>query len=109
MHRDAYTPAAAGMWKQEPSPTPTPRWLPKHTHTYTHICCLPSCRRRHIQLQAGAHLPWQAAAATILADEGLKGFYRGFIPNTLKNLPNKGEVAASSAGSLGCTPNNRFP
>ena len=49
--------------------------------------------RRHIQLQAGAHVAWQAAAASILRDEGLRGMYRGFIPNTLKNLPNKGAPA----------------
>ena len=26
----------------------------------------------------------------ILAREGIPGFYRGFLPNALKNLPNKG-------------------
>ena len=25
--------------------------------------------------------------------EGLPGFYRGFLPNALKNLPNKGRLA----------------
>lgn len=34
----------------------------------------------------------QVAAGQILVDEGMRGFYRGFIPNTLKNLPNKGEL-----------------
>lgn len=46
--------------------------------------------RRHIQLNAGKSLPWQVAAMNILQDEGLRGMYRGFVPNTLKNLPNKG-------------------
>ncbi|GAB4824186.1 hypothetical protein N2152v2_011232 [Parachlorella kessleri] len=46
--------------------------------------------RRRIQLSAGQSVAWQAAALTILQDEGVKGFYRGFVPNTLKNLPNKG-------------------
>ena len=28
----------------------------------------------------------------ILAREGVPGFYRGFLPNALKNLPNKGAL-----------------
>ena len=55
------------------------------------VACYPlDTVRRRIQLSAGQSVAWQAAALTILQDEGVKGFYRGFVPNTLKNLPNKG-------------------
>lgn len=33
-------------------------------------------------------------AEKILNREGLGGFYRGFLPNALKNLPNKGVLVA---------------
>ena len=29
-------------------------------------------------------------AQKIMQRDGLAGFYRGFVPNALKNLPNKG-------------------
>jgi hypothetical protein len=35
-------------------------------------------------------VPFTVAAATILREQGLAGMYRGFVPNALKNLPNKG-------------------
>jgi solute carrier family 25 (mitochondrial phosphate transporter), member 23/24/25/41 len=46
--------------------------------------------RRQIQLEATRAVPWQAAAVKILNADGIKGFYRGFLPNAIKNLPNKG-------------------
>ena len=62
------------------------------------VACYPlDTVRRRIQLSAGQSVAWQAAALTILQDEGVKGFYRGFIPNTLKNLPNKGWHCAAWA------------
>lgn len=56
----------------------------------TTVCYPLDTIRRQIQMGAGASLGWQVAAMSILRDEGLRGMYRGFIPNTLKNLPNKG-------------------
>lgn len=46
--------------------------------------------RRQIQLEATKSIPWQTAAAAIMTSDGFAGFYRGFIPNAVKNLPNKG-------------------
>lgn len=55
------------------------------------VSCYPlDTIRRHIQLQAGRSVPWHTAAAMILAEDGIGGLYRGFLPNALKNLPNKG-------------------
>lgn len=55
------------------------------------VSCYPlDTIRRRIQLEASKAIPWEAAAAAILAEEGLGGMYRGFIPNAIKNLPNKG-------------------
>jgi hypothetical protein len=34
-------------------------------------------------------------ARKIIAREGVGGFYRGFLPNALKNLPNKGKPPVS--------------
>ena len=49
-------------------------------------------RRRQIQLQStGGDGAWQMARA-ILTRDGVPGFYRGFLPNALKNLPNKGRL-----------------
>ena len=33
-------------------------------------------------------------AQKIMQREGIAGFYRGFLPNALKNLPNKGMLSA---------------
>lgn len=41
-------------------------------------------------------------AEKILHREGVAGFYRGFLPNALKNLPNKGAPRTLSAPSLVC-------
>jgi solute carrier family 25 phosphate transporter 23/24/25/41 len=46
--------------------------------------------RRRIQLQAGRSVAWHVAAGGILREDGVGGLYRGFLPNALKNLPNKG-------------------
>lgn len=55
------------------------------------VSCYPlDTIRRRIQLEAAKSVPWQVAAAAILAEEGIGGMYRGFIPNAIKNLPNKG-------------------
>ncbi|KAI7839404.1 hypothetical protein COHA_006805 [Chlorella ohadii] len=55
------------------------------------VTCYPlDTIRRHIQLQAGRSVAFHVAARTILKDDGLAGLYRGFVPNALKNLPNKG-------------------
>lgn len=54
-------------------------------------CCYPmDTLRRQIQLQTGRAVSAQAVLADAWAKEGLQGFYRGFLPNALKNLPNKG-------------------
>jgi solute carrier family 25 phosphate transporter 23/24/25/41 len=50
----------------------------------------PTDRRRRIQLEAARNLPIAVATMRILQEDGIGGMYRGFIPNTLKNLPNKG-------------------
>ncbi len=47
-------------------------------------------RRRQIQLQSTGGSGPLHMAEKILHREGLAGFYRGFLPNALKNLPNKG-------------------
>ena len=55
------------------------------------VSCYPlDTVRRHIQLQAGRSVAWHVAAGTILREDGVGGLYRGFLPNALKNLPNKG-------------------
>lgn len=49
--------------------------------------------RRQIQLQSTASLGMLPMAQKIMVREGVAGFYRGFLPNALKNLPNKGAAA----------------
>ncbi|KAK9836298.1 hypothetical protein WJX81_003355 [Elliptochloris bilobata] len=46
--------------------------------------------RRQIQLQSSGSVQVPEMVRRILAREGVPGFYRGFLPNALKNLPNKG-------------------
>lgn len=73
-----------------------PRELPSFARGFTAaliatVSCYPlDTIRRHIQLQAATRVSWGAAAAAILREDGLAGMYRGFLPNALKNLPNKG-------------------
>lgn len=53
-------------------------------------CCYPlDTIRRRIQLQP-AGVGVVRVVRDAWAKEGLRGFYRGFLPNALKNLPNKG-------------------
>lgn len=85
---------------RNPPPPAGHRPLPagKSNHG-TEFRILGACRRQ-IQLQTGARLAWQVAAGNILREEGIRGFYRGLVPNTLKNLPNKGgwEVWCGAGG-----------
>lgn len=53
-----------------------------------------ACGRRQIQLQSTASLGALPMAQKIMQREGIAGFYRGFLPNALKNLPNKGMLSA---------------
>ena len=46
--------------------------------------------RRQIQIQSAKALPLVSVLRQMYAKEGVLGFYRGFLPNALKNLPNKG-------------------
>ena len=55
----------------------------------TSICYPLDTVRRQIQL-ASAGTGTLSVVKASLAAEGLQGFYRGFIPNAVKNLPNKG-------------------
>lgn len=60
-------------------------------------CCYPlDTIRRRIQVHTGG-----IGVASVIKDawaqEGLRGFYRGFLPNALKNLPNKGASTYSRA------------
>jgi len=56
-------------------------------------------RRRQIQLQSGGGVAVPEMARRILTREGVPGFYRGFLPNALKNLPNKGARAPGQGPS----------
>jgi len=73
-----------------------PREMPSFARGFTSaliatVSCYPlDTVRRRIQLQAATAVPWGVAATAILAEEGVLGMYRGFVPNALKNLPNKG-------------------
>ena len=58
-------------------------------------CVVPdrnTCRRQ-IQLQSTARLGALPMMRKIMARDGVSGFYRGFLPNALKNLPNKGALS----------------
>ena len=37
-------------------------------------------------------MPARQVIRNVLAAEGVAGFYRGFLPNAAKNLPNKGAL-----------------
>jgi solute carrier family 25 phosphate transporter 23/24/25/41 len=55
------------------------------------VSCYPlDTIRRRIQLVSATALPAGEAIRTILLNDGIKGMYRGFLPNAIKNLPNKG-------------------
>lgn len=40
-------------------------------------------------------MAFHVACRTIMVEDGLRGMYRGFVPNALKNLPNKGACAGA--------------
>lgn len=46
--------------------------------------------RRQIQLQSAGALGARQAFRNIIHRDGVPGLYKGFLPNALKNLPNKG-------------------
>ena len=43
-----------------------------------------------MQLQSAVQTSVRAVLANTWRTEGVSGLYRGFVPNALKNLPNKG-------------------
>ena len=47
-------------------------------------------------MQSAARVPAGVVVRRVLQTEGVAGFYRGFLPNAAKNLPNKGVGKASS-------------
>ncbi|KAK9815602.1 hypothetical protein WJX72_006584 [[Myrmecia] bisecta] len=54
-------------------------------------CCYPlDTVRRQIQLQSSGALKAGQVVHKIVERDGVGGLYRGFLPNALKNLPNKG-------------------
>jgi Mitochondrial carrier protein len=54
-------------------------------------CCYPlDTVRRQIQIQSAAATPMRTVLHNMYKKEGVLGFYRGFVPNAFKNLPNKG-------------------
>eukprot|EP00884_Botryococcus_braunii_P015171 jgi/Botrbrau1/23655/Bobra.55_2s0038.1 len=59
-------------------------------------CCYPlDTVRRQLQLRSGERMPMLATARDMARKGGVLAFYRGFIPNCLKNLPNKGVKLAT--------------
>ena len=46
--------------------------------------------RRQIQLHGGGIAALPGLVSATLKQEGPRGLYRGFLPNAMKNLPNKG-------------------
>lgn len=57
----------------------------------TSICYPMDTVRRQMQMQTrSTTLPLVDTIKAQFAANGMQGFYRGFIPNALKNLPNKG-------------------
>lgn len=55
----------------------------------TTLCFPLDTIRRQMQLQSSAYANIFQAFAAILQRDGVAGFYRGFVPNALKNLPNQ--------------------
>jgi len=57
----------------------------------TSVCYPMDTIRRQMQMQTRTTtLPLLETIKGQFQSEGIKGFYRGFLPNALKNLPNKG-------------------
>ena len=73
-----------------------PRNIPSFARGFTSaliatVSCYPlDTVRRRIQLEAATAIPWGVAAGAIVRESGIGGLYRGFLPNAVKNLPNKG-------------------
>ncbi|DBA83687.1 TPA: hypothetical protein ACH3X1_006230 [Trebouxia sp. C0004] len=61
----------------------------------TSICYPLDTVRRQIQLQSVGALGARQALHNILQRDGVPGLYKGFLPNALKNLPNKGVKLAT--------------
>jgi Mitochondrial carrier protein len=45
-------------------------------------------------------VPARQVIRNVLAAEGVAGFYRGFLPNAAKNLPNKGACFDQNMSSI---------
>ena len=56
--------------------------------------------RRQIQLQSRGRMSMMQATRLILQRDGMPGMYRGFVPNALKNLPNKGDHLPQSLSAV---------
>ena len=56
----------------------------------TLVCYPLDTVRRRVQLCAAGGEGLKAVLARMATVEGLPAFYRGFVPNCIKNLPNKG-------------------
>ena len=52
--------------------------------------------RSQVQLQSTVRTSVRAVLGKTLQVEGVRGLYRGFVPNALKNLPNKGAIMSRS-------------
>ena len=67
------------------------------------------CRgcRRQIQLNAGGPTSFASGCRTIMQRGGVSAFYAGFLPNALKNLPNKGAHGCSVLQSCAATHSSR--
>ena len=66
-------------------------------------CCYPlDTIRRQIQIQSAATLSMGQVVRRMYSKEGVLGFYRGFVPNALKNLPNKGALSCGSSRDRLC-------
>ena len=68
--------------------------------------------RRQIQLQSVGALGARQALQKVLERDGVPGLYRGFLPNALKNLPNKGQLRlllmhSSSSSSIAFRPSRK--
>lgn len=59
-------------------------------------------RRRQIQLQSRGRMSMMQATRLILQRDGVPGMYRGFVPNALKNLPNKGDLGFQTSQQTCC-------
>lgn len=56
--------------------------------------------RRQIQLHSASGISIASVVTKALREEGVTSFYRGFVPNALKNLPNKGELSCMPPPTL---------